>query len=153
MAHNVYYVYLQNIVAFCGQASLVGNFDALWLDHHDTERLMRAADWSKWTFGKTSLITPNRIEWTASELEARAFNHAQNINDLSGPWAGWKTRGQWLITPDRKRVNTQRLRMWMNTGGYCDSCKYVERIVEALQMDLFDDDQPEVKIIGETCRR
>lgn len=30
--------------------------------------------------------------------------------DLAADWAGWKLRGQWLISPDGDRVNPQRLR-------------------------------------------
>ncbi|HMB57479.1 MAG TPA: DUF3653 domain-containing protein [Arenimonas sp.] len=30
--------------------------------------------------------------------------------DLRGPWAGWKLRGAWLVSPDGDRINAQRLR-------------------------------------------
>lgn len=33
----------------------------------------------------------------------------ENHVDLSGPWAGWRLAGRDLVSPDRQRINPQRL--------------------------------------------
>ena len=33
----------------------------------------------------------------------------ENITPLYGPWAGWRMAGRDLVSPDRQRINPQRL--------------------------------------------
>ena len=47
------------------------------------------------------------------QYESPAEHHArvvENKTPLYGPWEGWRMTGQYLISPDRKRINPQRLR-------------------------------------------
>lgn len=43
---------------------------------------------------------------------ARAYYHelVDNHRTLTGPWTGWRLAGRDLISPDRQRINPQRLR-------------------------------------------
>jgi hypothetical protein len=85
-------------------------------------------DWSLWTFGDDRLITPNgRTEWLVDELLSRPFNDAENIHYLSGEWSGWRTRGRFLMSPDRKRVIPLQIKHWLLSGGHCVDCAHRPR--------------------------
>jgi hypothetical protein len=95
-------------------------------------------DWSLWTFGEDRIITPNRCEWLASELTAKAFNYAENVHNLTGDWSGWRVRGHWLISPTGQRVNPLRVRYWLQFGGSCVDCTLRPRTAEEeRQLSLF----------------
>lgn len=66
----------------------------------------------RWTFDDSAqtLRAPSGLSLSVREIATWVQDRLYNRHDLTGPWAGWRVRGRWLIGPKGLRVTPQMLR-------------------------------------------